>query len=69
MTRNMRNLPNTREKRIERRILRNFNAQMRAQKIRCQKLNAPIAKYDVKLKKAYLEYPDGRKVYDTKEKA
>ena len=68
MTRNMRNLPNAREKRIERRIIRNFNAQMRAQKIRCQKLNAPIAKYDVKLKKAYLEYPDGRKVYDTKEK-
>ena len=68
MTRNMRNLPNTREKRIKRRILRNCNAQMRAQKIRCQKLNAPIAKYDVKLKKAYLEYPDGRKVYDTKEK-
>lgn len=69
MTRNMRILPNARENRIERRILRNFNVQMRAQKIRCQKLNAPIAKYDVKLRKAYLEYPDGRKVYDTKEKA
>ena len=26
----------------------------------CQK---PIAKYDVKMKQAYLEYPDGRKEY------
>ena len=69
MTGNKRNLFDAGEERIERRILRNFNAEMRAQKIRCQKLNAPIAKYDVKLKKAYLEYPDGRKVYDTKEKA
>ena len=27
------------------------------------KNKAPIAKYDLNLKKAYLEYPDGKRVY------
>lgn len=29
-------------------------------------MGKPIAKYDEKLKKAYLEYPDGRREYGTK---
>ena len=30
---------------------------------KCKKNNIPIAKYDTKLRKAYLEYSDGSKTY------
>lgn len=30
---------------------------------KCKKNNIPIAKYDTKLRKSYLEYSDGSKTY------
>lgn len=41
-----------------------FEKSMESDNKRRIELNAPIAKYDVVKKKAYLEYPDGKKVYE-----
>lgn len=42
-----------------------FKKSMESDNKKRAELNAPIAKYDVVKKKAYLEYPDGRIVYAT----
>lgn len=42
-----------------------FKKSMESDNKKRAELNAPIAKYDVAKKKAYLEYPDGRIVYAT----
>lgn len=44
-------------------IAAQFEKSMESDNKRRIELNAPIAKYDVVKKKAYLEYPDGKIVY------
>lgn len=44
-------------------VMAQFKRSMESDNEKRKRLNAPIAKYDVKSKRAYLEYPDGRKIY------
>lgn len=40
-----------------------FKAAVRIDKQICKIKGLPIAYYDIKTKRAYLEYPDGKRVY------
>ena len=52
-----------REEVYDQAILQTFSENMEKDNVKREKNNAPIAKYDISKQQAFLEYPDGRRVY------